>query len=144
MLMTALLLATDPAQEAAPAPTPPPAVSRSAQTRHSAPTSGPAVTRMFSGVYPNWTPICDAAGIAGHWIAFDLTLDSDGRIIAGPTLVRPEEGPEWRAAAETARQALLRSAPFDVPAGFPGGEYRPVFRTDRACAALTAPDPDED
>jgi len=104
--------------------------------------SGPAIAAMFYQVYPNWTPTCDAAGLAGHRIAFDVTLDREGRIVEGPTLVRPQDDPAWRAAAETAREALLRSAPFDVPAGFTGGRYRPTFRTDRACAGR-AQEPDE-
>jgi hypothetical protein len=99
---------------------------------------------VFSQVYRTWTPTCDAAGIAGHRIAFDVTLDAAGRIVAGPTLVRPQQDADWQAAAETARRALLRSAPFDVPPGFTGGEYRPVFITERVCAAVVAAEADED
>ncbi len=148
LLLTALLLSTGPIQEPGPSRGPDVRHSNLAQSVPARPTrrgavSGETVRRIFSQVYPNWTPTCDAAGVAGHRIAFDLTLDGDGRIVAGPTLVRPQDGAGWRAAAETARQALLRSTPFDVPPGFSGGEYRPTFRTDRVCAHDEAPQPDE-
>lgn len=107
-------------------------------------TSGAAIVTVFEQVYPNWTPTCDAAGIAGHRIAFDLTLDPNGRIVAGPTPVRPRQDASWRAAADSARRALIRSAPFEVPPGFTGGRYRPTFVTARACARAAAAEADED
>ena len=105
-------------------------------------TSGPDIVAVFRQIYANWTPTCDAAAIAGHRIAFDVTLDAEGRIVEGPTLVRPQQDPAWQAAAETARLALLRSAPFDVPPDFTGGTYRPLFVTARACALASEADED--
>jgi hypothetical protein len=63
----------------------------------------------------------------------DLTLSADGRITAGPTLRNPRSDTVYRAAADGALRAIRQTAPFDVPAGFPGGAYRPVFVTERAC-----------
>ena len=88
----------------------------------------------FTSIYPNWRPICDAAGISGHRIVFDVEIDARGRIVGEPVLVRPRDDADWRAAAEVAREALVRSAPFDVPANFRGGRYRPTFVTERVCA----------
>jgi len=67
-------------------------------------------------------------------IQVELTLATDGRITAGPTLISPRSDAVYRAAAEGAVRALRQSAPFDVPADFPGGVYRPTFNTERACA----------
>ena len=63
----------------------------------------------------------------------DLTLSPDGRITAGPTLRNARSDTVYRAAADGALRAIRQTAPFDVPAGFPGGAYRPVFVTERAC-----------
>lgn len=96
----------------------------------------------FQQVYGNWVLACDDRAFRGHRIAFDLTLDSSGRIVEGPKLVRPRDDAGWRRAAESARQALLDSSPFDVPAEFTGGTYRPVFNTTRACASAAEADED--
>jgi periplasmic protein TonB len=145
MILAALLLAAALFQDPQPLP-----ASGQLDLDHLAPraanprpqTSGPDITAIFRQAYTHWTPTCDAAGIAGHRIAFDLTLDAEGRIIEGPTLVRPQQDANWRAAAETARLALLGSAPFDVPPDFTGGTYRPVFVTARACARAAEADED--
>jgi hypothetical protein len=63
----------------------------------------------------------------------DVTLSPDGRITSGPTLRNPQSNSVYRAAADGALRALRQTAPFDVPAGFPGGAYRPTFNTERAC-----------
>lgn len=94
----------------------------------------------FQKVYGNWALSCDDPEFLGHRIAFDLTLDPSGRIVEGPTLVRPRSDAGWRRAAESAREALLRSAPSDMPADFAGGEYRPTFDTSRACARAAEAD----
>ncbi len=88
----------------------------------------------FHQVYGAWTLDCDDPSFLGHRIQFDISLDGEGRIIEGPTLVRPRNDAGWRRAAESARRALLRSAPYQTPAGFQGGDYRPIFDTSRACA----------
>lgn len=96
-------------------------------------TSGPVITAMFNQVYQNWNPPCQTPGAEGLRIQMDVTLDARGRIIDGPTLVGARNEPVWRAVASGAMQALIRTAPFDVPAGFTGGEYRPSFNMERAC-----------
>jgi hypothetical protein len=63
----------------------------------------------------------------------DVTLDEQGRITAGPNLIGARSDPVWRAAADGAVRAIRQTAPFDVPAGFPGGRFRPTFVTERAC-----------
>ena len=96
----------------------------------------------FQRAYANWALACEDPRFRGHTIRFELALDPDGRIVEGPTLIRPNDNPDWRQAAESARQALLRSAPFDVPADFAGGKYRPTFNTTRACALMAEADED--
>lgn len=96
-------------------------------------TSGPVITAMFNQVYQNWTPPCQTQGAADLRIQMDVTLDARGRIIDGPDLVGARNDPVWRAVAAGAVQALVRTAPFDVPPGFTGGEYRPSFNMERAC-----------
>jgi len=96
--------------------------------------TGPQITAIFNQVYPNWILPCDIPGADELRIQVDLTLSADGRITKGPTLVNPQSSAVYRAAADGALRALRQSAPFDVPAGFPGGPYRPTFNTERACA----------
>lgn len=96
-------------------------------------TSGPVITAMFNQVYQNWNPPCQTPGAADLRIQMDVTLDARGRITDGPTLVGARNDPVWRAVAAGAMQALVRTAPFDVPSGFSGGEYRPSFNMERAC-----------
>lgn len=96
-------------------------------------TSGPVITAMFEQVYPNWTPPCQTPGAEDLRIQMDVTLDSRGRITDGPTLVGARNESVWRAVAAGAMQAVVRTAPFDVPAGFTGGEYRATFLTRRMC-----------
>ena len=95
--------------------------------------TGPQLTAIFNQVYPNWTLPCDIPGANALRIEMDLTLSPDGRITAGPTLRNPSGDAVYRAAADGALRAIRQTAPFDVPAGFPGGAYRPVFVTERAC-----------
>lgn len=105
------------------------------QGRGSAPqATGPQLTAIFNQVYPNWILPCDIPGADRLRIQVDLTLSADGRITRGPTLVNPQSSQVYRAAAEGALRALRQTAPFDVPANFPGGQYRPTFNTERACA----------
>lgn len=95
--------------------------------------SGRLVTAMFEQVYPNWTPPCQTPGAEELRIQMDVTLDSRGRITDGPTLVGARSDSVWRAVAAGAMQAMVRTAPFDVPPGFTGGDYRPTFNVARAC-----------
>lgn len=95
--------------------------------------SGRLVTVMFEQVYPNWSPPCQTPGAEELRIQMDVTLDSRGRITDGPTLVGARNDPVWRAVAAGAMQAMVRTAPFDVPPGFTGGDYRPTFNVARAC-----------
>lgn len=96
--------------------------------------TGPQITAIFNQVYPNWILPCDIPGADELRIQVDLTLSADGRITKGPTLVNPQSSAVYRAAADGALRALRQTAPFDVPTGFPGGQYRPTFNTERACA----------
>lgn len=91
-----------------------------------------AVT-AFGQVYPNWNVDCDLPGIRGMRIQFDVELDANGAIVGQLRPVRPQDTPAYRAAAESARRALLDSAPFDVPEEFQGGFYRPTFIPGRVC-----------
>lgn len=105
------------------------------QGRGSAPqATGPQITAIFNQVYPHWILPCDIPGADQLRIQVDVTLSEDGRITKGPTLVNPQNTPVYRAASEGALRALRQAAPFDVPANFPGGPYRPTFNTERACA----------
>ena len=91
------------------------------------PRAAAAAVGIFNQVYPHWRLRCDDPGFVRERIQFDVTLDSEGRIVSGPTMVRPQDDADWRATAESARLALIAAAPFDVPDGFPGGRYRPTF-----------------
>lgn len=96
--------------------------------------TGPQITAMFNQVYPHWILPCDIPGADQLRIQVDVTLSADGRITRGPTLVNPQNTSVYRAAAEGALRALRQAAPFTVPANFEGGQYRPTFNTERACA----------
>ena len=96
-------------------------------------TTGPVITAMFEQVYPNWTPPCQTPGAEDLRIQMDVTLDARGRITNGPALVGARNDAVWRAVAAGAMQAMVRTAPFDVPPGFTGGEYRATFLTRRMC-----------
>ena len=95
--------------------------------------TGPQITAVFNQVYPNWILPCDIPGADNLRIQMDVTLDEQGRITAGPTLIGARSDPVWRAAADGAIRAIRQTAPFDVPSGFPGGRFRPTFVTERAC-----------
>lgn len=95
--------------------------------------TGPQITAVFNQVYPNWILPCDIPGADALRIQMDVTLDEQGRITAGPTLIGARSDPVWRAAADGAIRAIRQTAPFDVPSGFPGGRFRPTFVTERAC-----------
>ncbi|WP_298162591.1 hypothetical protein [Brevundimonas sp.] len=117
-----------------PAPTPGPRAPTGQQGRgQAAQATGPQLTAIFNQVYPNWTLPCDIPGANQLRIEMDVTLSADGRITAGPTLRSPRSDPVYRAAADGALRAIRQTAPFDVPAGFPGGAFRPTFNTERAC-----------
>lgn len=96
--------------------------------------TGPQLTAIFNQVYPNWILPCDIPGADSLRIQIELTLSEDGRITRGPSLVNPQSSAVYRAAADGALRALRQTAPFRVPDDFPGGEYRPTFNTERACA----------
>lgn len=96
--------------------------------------TGPQLTAIFNQVYQYWTLNCDVPGANDLRIQFELTLSRDGRITKGPTLINGQSSAVYRAAADNAVRALRQAAPFDVPDNFPGGEYRPTFNTERACA----------
>ena len=117
-----------------PAATPGPRAPTGQQGAGRAPqATGPQLTAVFNQVYPNWTLPCDIPGANALRIEMDLTLSADGRITAGPTLRNARSDAVYRAAADGALRAIRQTAPFDVPEGFPGGAYRPVFVTERAC-----------
>ncbi len=95
--------------------------------------TGPQITAIFNQVYPNWNVLCDLEGADDLRIQMDVTLDEQGRITSGPTLIGARADPIYRAAADAAVRAIRQTAPFDVPTGFPGGRFRPTFITERAC-----------
>ena len=98
--------------------------------------TGQQITAIFNQVYGNWnlSSACNVPGGNDLRVQVELTLSSEGRITRGPTLVSPQSSAVYRAVADSALSALRQTAPFDVPADFPGGEYRPTFNTARACA----------
>ena len=116
-----------------PGPTAPRATTGQQGAGRASQASGPQLTAIFNQVYPNWTLPCDIPGANQLRIRVNVTLSTDGRITAGPTLVDPDSSPVYRAAADGAMRALRQTAPFDVPSGFPGGQFAPVFKTERAC-----------
>ena len=89
---------------------------------------------LFSQTYSNWQVPCDTPGAEAIRVVIDVELDGRGRFTREPVLVGPDDTPAYRIAAATALQALRDTAPFDVPRGFIGGKYRPIFRLDRVCA----------
>lgn len=95
--------------------------------------TGPQLAAIFNQVYPNWTLPCDIPGANQLRIEMDVTLSPDGRITSGPTLRNARSDNVYRAAADQALRAIRQTAPFDVPAGFPGGAFRPTFNAERAC-----------
>ena len=115
-----------------PAPTPGPRAPTGQQGRGQASqATGPQVSGAI--LQQNWTVLCDVPGGADMRITMDVTLSADGRITGGPTLVNPRSEPAWRAQADGALRAMRQTAPFDVPAGFQGGNFRPTFVTARMC-----------
>ncbi|MCS6627856.1 hypothetical protein N0B44_33640 [Roseibacterium beibuensis] len=90
---------------------------------------------IFSQAFAHWRLRCDDPDFVRERIQVDVTLDSEGRIVAGPTVIRPRDNTYWRATAETARIALIAASPFEVPDDYAGGRYRPIFNPARACAA---------
>jgi outer membrane biosynthesis protein TonB len=118
-----------------PAPTPGPRAPTGQQGRGQAPqATGPQVAgAILQQVEQNWTVLCDIPGGADMRIQMDVSLSPDGRIIRGPTLIGPRSDPAWRAQADGALRAMRQTAPFDVPPGFPGGDFRPTFVTARMC-----------
>lgn len=88
---------------------------------------------IFNQVFRHWGLRCDDPQFVSERIQFDVVLDREGRIISGPTPVNPQDDAAWRATAESARIALIASAPFDVPENYAGGRYRPTFNPARAC-----------
>lgn len=98
--------------------------------------TGPQIAAMFNKVYETWNVfiVCDMEGARDMRIQVDVTLSADGRITRGPTLVNARSGPVYRAAADEAIRALRAAAPFDAPRGFTGGDFRPTFNIQRACA----------
>ena len=117
-----------------PAPTPGPrAPTRRQGQGQASQATGPQITAIFNQVYPNWTLPCDIPGADQLRIEMDVTLSADGRISSGPTLRNARSDSVYRAAADGALRALRQTAPFDVPQGFPGGQFRPTFNTERAC-----------
>ena len=96
---------------------------------------GTVARSIVERVIPRWVVPCDVEGVRDVRVAFDIELDSDGRLIGQPVLVRPQTGAAYELVAENARRALLAAAPFRVPRGFRGGHYRPTFRADQVCGA---------
>lgn len=96
--------------------------------------TGPQVAAIFNQVYPHWNLPCDIPGATELRVQVDITLSADGRITRGPTLVNPQNSNVYRATADGALRALRQAAPFDVPSNFDGGQFRPTFNPERACA----------
>ncbi|WP_439472599.1 hypothetical protein [Brevundimonas sp.] len=102
-------------------------------------TRGPVMPQFAREVEPHRSLACDQPEVRRHRVQFDVALDRTGRIVAGPTPVNSQDDPAWRAAAESARRALIMAAPFEVPPGYAGGRYRPTFMSDAACDAADEP-----
>ncbi|WP_292054249.1 MULTISPECIES: hypothetical protein, partial [unclassified Brevundimonas] len=96
--------------------------------------TGPQITAIFNQVYPHWNLPCDIPGATEVRVQVDVTLSADGRITRGPTLINPQSSTVYRATADGALRALRQAAPFDVPTNFEGGQFRPTFNPERACA----------
>ena len=120
-----------------PAPTPGPRAPTGQQGRgSSSQATGPQIAAaILEQAGDNWTVLCDIPGGADMRITMDVSLGPDGRITRGPTLVSPQSDPAWRAQADGAIRAMRQTAPFDVPPGFAGGNFRPTFVTARMCRA---------
>ena len=90
---------------------------------------------ILGQVHENWRVRCDVPGVRALRIVFDVEIDARGEIVGDPSPVRAQDTPVYRAAADDALRALRASAPFDVPEGYAGGEYRAVFNMARVCGA---------
>lgn len=117
----------------APTPGPRPATGQQGAGQASQATGPQVAGAILQQVEQNWTVLCDIPGGSDMRITMDVTLGPDGRITRGPTLVDPRSDPAWRAQADGALRAMRQTAPFDVPAGFAGGNFRPTFVTARMC-----------
>lgn len=113
-------------QQDAPAPPPPPPADAQAQVA--------MAVSLFNQVYRNWTVSCEPEGVRNIRVAFDVEIDRTGQLVGSPAVVRPEDSPEFRLVADSAMRALIDSTPFEVPAGFAGGRYRPTFVMARVCS----------
>ena len=99
-----------------------------------------AVVRMLNRATEHWQLRCDDPDFVRQRIRLDIVVDPEGRIVSGPTPFDPKDDDHWRAAAESASTALMKTAPFEVPADFPGGSFRAVFNAEAMCARMTSSD----
>ncbi len=119
LIVAALLIAQNPQAQ-------------SAQNRSPNPDAAADVA-MFAQVYPRWNVPCDEGDMRNLRVVFDVEIDRTGHFVRPPVLVRPIDSPEYRAVAASALTALTDAEPFDVPARFEGGRYRPTFVPGRVC-----------
>lgn len=91
---------------------------------------------IFRQLYPNWTLLCDDPAFATQRATIEVELDRQGRIVGEPVAIDALNDPGYRAVALSGLAALRATEPFAVPAGFPGGKFRPMFNAERACAPL--------
>ena len=90
--------------------------------------TGQQTAALGRQVIPHWNINCAVAGDLS--IRMRLTISSNGRITDGPTLIQPQSGSVWRAAAEAAMRAARAAAPYEVPDGYRTSEV--VFRFETA------------
>lgn len=101
----------------------------------------PVGRTMSSVVMRHWTPLCDSPEAMRQQVQFEIALDERGQLVSEPQALNPQDDPHWTRAAEAAREALVASAPFEVPEGYTGGRYRPTFVSATACALSRSDEP---
>lgn len=96
--------------------------------------TGQQVAEIAGQIIARWSFRCEIPGADSLTIRMRMSLDANGRITSGPTLVRPESGEVYRAVADSALRAARQAAPYQVPEGFRAQELPTlVFDTAAAC-----------
>ena len=99
-----------------------------------APRATGAQVEMFGQqVTPHWVVACELQGMENVSIDVRVTIGTDGRITAGPTVVNSRSGNTWRVASDSVLRAIRAAAPFDTPPNYSTREVPFRFETAEFC-----------
>lgn len=99
-----------------------------------APRATGAEAAMFGRqVTPHWIVACELQGMEDMIVEVRVTISDRGRITAGPTLSRTQQGATWRVAADSVLRAIRAAEPYDVPSGYTTREVPFRFETSSMC-----------